>query len=174
MALTQTEAEVQSLLNQTAGKGWTEHVEGTYISEGTAQEFTARAKLECDGTGGATNTTYAPPTGVLWDTTNDKILGAAVGDAYDVRIEFDASNASVGTWFDIEFDIGGAVGVVSARTYTMPKTAGTAITFSVGVPLYSLATFITNGCEIYITPNSGTLKVWNQRVLVKRDFVAAV
>jgi hypothetical protein len=170
--LTQTTAEVQADLDHVEAKGWAEYVDGTYVSFATGLALTTRTKLECDGLGAASNTTYEPAVGPLWDTTNDKLLAYASGDAYDVRIEFKAQNTQPTSLFDVEFDIGGAVGVISERTSVMPKGANTTVNFSIGVPLYSLGTFVSNGCTLYLTPDTGTLTVWDIKIFVKRDFLA--
>jgi hypothetical protein len=177
MALTQTEAEVQILLDQVAQKGWAMYDDDTY-TEGAPLYVTAVAgivKLECDGAGSNTVTSELPlGVSALWDTTNDKILSTGAGNAFDVRIDFKAKNTNITGSFDIFFDIGDPSGIViSARTYTFPKGANTEVQFSIGIPLFSMATFVANGCTVYIDSTVGDTTLYEISIFVKQDYVTA-
>ena len=171
--LTQTTAEVQTAINRIEGEGWAQYVDGTYDVEGSALAITTQTQLPCDGTSGLTVTTYLPDgTAALWDTTLNKIISDTVGAAYDIRVEFQAKTSlATQPTFDVELDIGDPTpNIISGRTTSMPKGANTPVRYSIGIPIYSLATFAANGCKIFITPSGGTMSIWDIRVFVKRDF----
>ena len=175
-ALTQTIEELQTLLDQVEGKGWAIYFDDTY-TVGSPFSVTAVAgivKLQCDGAK-STTVTSELPTGVaaLWDTVNDEIIGVAVGNSYDVRVGFKAKNTNITGSFDILFDIGNPSGqVISARTYTFPKGANTEVQFSIGIPLFSMATFVANGCKVYIDSLIGDTTIYDISIFVKQDYVA--
>ena len=175
MALTQTEAEVQKAINDVEGKGWAVYFDDTY-TVGSPLSVTAaggNVRLECDGAGSNTVTSELPDGVVaLWDTTDDFVIGNNIGDSLDVRIDFKAKNTNVTGSFDILFDIGAPSGVVvTARTYSFPKGANTEVQFSIGVPLFSMATFIANGCKVYIDSIVGDTTIYDISIFIKRDYV---
>jgi len=158
------------------GKGWAVYFDGTHIDIGSAYTVADNESklLPCDGTGGATVTSELPA-GVtaLWDVISDKIIGNNIGDGFDVRIEFDAQTDNQNGAFDIHFDIGNPTGIIiSGRTLTFPKGSGAETHFSVGLPLYSMATFVANGCKVRIDgiAGKGTTSIYNISVFVKRDY----
>jgi hypothetical protein len=173
--LSYTTAKTDSLLLRVNKMGWANYVDSTYTSGAPLTFTNERKKIECNGLGGATELSYLPDgVAALWDTTNDKILSANVGNAFDVRVEFTAEPTTTNAYFDVEFDIGGAVGIVAARTLTCPKGTN-AHSYSVGIPLFSLATFVANGCTIYIdtTDDTLTLNVYDIKVFIKQDYYEA-
>jgi hypothetical protein len=156
--------------------GWEVAFDNTYTSGSPLTIANgARTLLPCDGAGAQSNNTYLP-TGVteLWNTTGNKIISGQVGNAFEVRVQFQCDPASVSAFFDIEFDIGdGAPDVVIAeRTIVAPKQSNV-FTVSMAIPLFSLATFITNGCKIYIN-NTGTvdIDIYDISILIKQDYYA--
>lgn len=174
--LTQTTPEVQTVLDHVEDKGWAIYFDNTYTS-GSPLSVTAaggNVQLECDGAG-ANTVTSELPTGVsaLWDTTNDKLIGTGAGNAYDVRIQFKAKNDNVNGVMDIIFDIGDPSGIVIAqRTYAFPKGANTEVIFSIGIPLFSMSTFVANGCKIWLDSITGDTTIYDIDILIKQDYVA--
>lgn len=92
----------------------------------------------------------------LYDDATGKIKSLNVGDSYIYRLNFKAvpnnSNASI----TIDYDIGGSVGIISEGGARLFKGQGVATPISQTVASYSLGTFFTNGCEIYLTPTHNT------------------
>lgn len=153
--------------------GWASYEDSQYTSGAPLNSSNANTQLTINGLGAGTNTTYLP-VGVteFWNTTSNKIVADELGDAYDVRLDFKADPATASDYAEIVFDIGdggGTVPVVS-RTITFAKTG--ASSFSIGFPIAALASFMTNGCKIYIdTSGSGdAIDIYDISLFIKRDF----
>lgn len=174
--LSYTTAQIDSLLTRTDKMGWEVAFDNTYTSVSPLTiASSARTLLPCDGAGAQSNNTYLP-SGVteLWNTTSNKIVSGQVGNAFEVRVQFQCDPAVTFAFFDIEFDIGdGAPDVVIAeRTITAPKGSDP-FTVSMAIPLFSLATFVANGCKIYIN-NTGasSIDIYDISILIKQDYYA--
>ena len=154
--------------------GWANYEDATYTSSSKLTSANARTQLTIDKQGSGTNTDYLPE-GVtsLWDSTENKITPASVGDAYDLRIDFKIEPQQSTDYAEFELDIGsGSPIIIASRTLTFAKTG--ASSFSVGIPIYCLSTFIANGCKMYIdTSGSGdTVHIYDISLTIKRDFSA--
>lgn len=146
-----------------------------YVDAATAQTFTTTAaKLSIDGLDAATNTAYLPPeirgSGALWDTTNDKITPMKIGDAYSLRVDLPVS-AKTGTPNSLIFqlDIGGGAApttVIVDRDISITRTPP--YTLSVGFPVFSLSTFVTNGGQIFISTDTGTVDILDPTITIVR------
>jgi hypothetical protein len=173
MATPITQTNFEKGVRTSLGMGWANYADTLYTAGSPLIINNARTKLTCDGLGAATNKVYLPD-GVtdFWDAGTNKLIAPRVGDSFEVRINFTAS-ASNQDYFNIEFDIGAPVGVVSAVTLFHPKTA--ALKYSVSKSLFSLSTFITNGCEIYFnttlqTPSGANVSFYDIEIFVRREF----
>jgi len=172
--LVQSAAVYNEIVAQLRAKiGWAIYEDSQYTSVSPLASSNANTQLTINGLGAGTTTTYLP-TGVteLWNTTSNKIVADELGDAYDVRLDFKANPSNASDYAEIVFDIGdggGPVPVVS-RTITFAKTSATS--FSIGFPIAALATFMTNGCKIYIdTSGSGdAVDIYDISLFIKRDF----
>jgi hypothetical protein len=174
--LSYTDTKIDDLLVRVDKMGWEIAFDNTYTS-GSPLTITSgtRQLLPNDGAGANSNNTYLPNgVSALWDTANDKILSGQVGNAFEVRVQFIVDPATTGAFFDLEFDIGtGAPDIVIAElTITAPKGSDP-FTCSVAIPLFSLATFVANGCKIYVN-NTGapSIDIYDIQVLVKQDYYA--
>jgi hypothetical protein len=153
--------------------GWAIYEDSQYNAGAPLTSSNANTQLTINGLGAGTTTTYLP-TGVteLWNTTSNKIIAAELGDAYDVRLDFKADPATASDYAEIVFDIGDGGGTlpVVSRTITFAKTG--ASSFSIGFPIAALASFMTNGCKIYIdTSGSGdAIDIYDISLFIKRDF----
>ena len=131
--------------------GW-----GSYAqSDATAQTITATdSKLVIDGGGTESNSSYLPleirGISELWDTTNNKITPISIGDGYTMRIEGGATPSNV----FIER-------VVSTRKATPYGV-------SVAFPFYSLSDFKTNGGQIFLKTDTGTLTITKRMISIHR------
>jgi len=153
--------------------GWAIYEDSQYNAGAPLTSSNANTQITINGLGAGTHTTYLP-TGVteLWNTTDNKIVADELGDAYDVRLDFKANPATASDYAEIVFDIGDGGGTlpVVSRTITFAKTG--ASSFSIGFPIAALASFMTNGCKIYIdTSGSGdAVDIYDISLFIKRDF----
>lgn len=157
------------------GKGWAVYQDDTYTSGSPLVIASTQSQLTCDGAGSGTNKSYLPD-GVsdFWNTTTNKITPENIGDCYDLRVQFKAKCSTVSAYFDFELDIGGALGIITARTLSSSKGANTEQRYSVGLPVFSLSTFVANGGTIYLnsTDDGTTVSVYDIQILIKRDYKA--
>lgn len=134
------------------------------------------SKIQIDGAGAASNSDYLPREirGVseLWDTINDKITPINVGDAYDVRIDLTIdSKTSSPTYIQFDLDIGGGASptiIVVQQILVVAKTPPYSL--SIGFPIFSLATFMANGGQLFVSTDVGTLTIGKRQIFIKRDF----
>jgi hypothetical protein len=166
-----TKAEANCL----TGKGWAVYEDDTYTVGSPLVIASARTKLTNDGAKAGTNKDFLPD-GVadFWDTTLNKILAQTIGDALDIRIQFKAKCSTVSAYFDFEIDIGGSLNVITARTLSSSKGANNEQRYSVGLPLFTLATFVANGGTIYLNSidDGTTVSVYDIQIFIKRDYAA--
>lgn len=163
-----------------SGSGvWTLHRDtgwGNYndLSSGSQVFNTTASKLQIDGGGSESSSSYLPRSirgsSELWDTTNDKITPIAVGDAYTVRLNLSiASKTGSPNYLNLELDIGGLtspsnvilvkpLSTLSSTPYEMSNT------FSI----YTLSTFLANGGQIFLSTDTGTVTVDDASVLITR------
>lgn len=154
--------------------GW-----GYYKDNASAQTFnTTHAKLSIDGAGSATNVTQLPlvirGSGALWDTTNDKITPVVAGDSYDIRIDLPVT-AKTGSpsSLSLQLDIGGGATpttVIVEKELSLNNTPP--YTLNVAFPIFSLSTFKTNGGQLFIGTDTGTVDITAPAVFIKRDHAA--
>jgi len=141
--------------------GW-----GYYKDNSSAQTIGSTAvKLSIDGAGSTTSTVYLPyeirGTGNLWNTTTDKITPINIGDAYDVRLDLPVTGKS-GTpaIVTLELDIGGGgtptIVVVELDT---PTSKTPPYNISIAFPIFCLTTFNTNGGQIFMHTDTGSIDV---------------
>ena len=155
--------------------GWG-YYKDSETSPATLAITTTPTKLLIDGAHANSETGYLPREirGIsdLWDTTNDNIIGINEGDSYDARIDLEitgkVSNPNV---LIITLDIGGGVGITipiveeEVPIAKTPPFSGSAV-----FPFFSLTTFITNGGQIFIATDTGSVTVSARAIFIKRDF----
>jgi len=130
-------------------------------------------QITIDGLGPVNETTYLP-IGVtsLWNSTTNKITPAKLGDAYDIRVDFEVDATSVNYYANFIVDIGTDVSPnpIVNRSITFQKTGVSS--FSVGFPVGVKSDFMTNGARLFIdTSGSGsTIQLSNVDLFIKRDF----
>ncbi len=152
------------------GLGWAFYTEGTAITQGTAQAITAdtRTQLLNDGLGGATHEGQIQDMVTPWSSNK---LNVELDCSYSVRLTFkgEIATGASGEHFDIELDIGGAIGVTWSATSVFPKGANEPHGFEFSIPLFARSTFVANGGTFYVTP-SVNMDLWDARVLVGRVY----
>lgn len=147
---------------------------GYYLDGGASQSIsTTESLIAIDKAGTATNETALPRVirgvGTLWAT--DKITPVAVGDAYEIRLDVPVT-AKGGAPAEVTFtfDIGGsnfASAISIVKTY-YPTGKAAPYTISLSTTLFTAATFVANGCQIWAATDTGTLTVLNPAILITR------
>ena len=135
---------------------------------------TTESKMVIDGLGSESESGYLPleirGVSELWDTTNDKITPIAIGDGYTMRLDLTIS-AKTGSPNGLDFilDIGGGAtpsNIFIERVISTLKS--TPYKVSVAFPFYSLSTFKTNGGQIFLKTDAGTLSVTTRELSIHR------
>jgi len=163
--------DVLDSLDPITGHMW-QHYEDNQYLVGTKKAIAAgvRTKLTINGD----QRTEISPNGYspIWDTTDNKITPYAISDFYTVRLDIRGWSDTLPTnHFDIEMDIGGAIGVVAADTGVFIKGAATEQHFNFSSQFFVGSTFLVNGAEIYITP-LGDASFWEARITISRVYKA--
>jgi hypothetical protein len=131
-----------------------------------------KTQLTIDGLGTTTETSYLPANVTsLWDSTANIITPEKLGDAYDLRIDFEATPTNINDYANLIIDIGGGGSIpIVNRSVTFVKTGVSS--FSVGFPISAMTDFLTNGGKIFFdTSVSGSnVSVSNIVLFIKRDF----
>jgi hypothetical protein len=132
----------------------------------------SKTQLTIDTLGTTTETSYLPANVTsFWNTTTNRITPAKLGDAYDIRIDFEATPSNVNDYANLILDVGDGVNIpLVNRSISFLKT-GTS-SFSVGFPIAAMNEFLTNGGRIFFdTSVSGSsVSVANIVLFIKRDF----
>lgn len=151
--------------------GW-----GNYAqSAATAQTITTiDSKLVIDGGGAASNSSYLPleirGISELWDTTNNKITPIAIGDGYTMRIDLEITGKTGNpNGLDFSLDIGGGAAPTNVFIERVISTLkATPYRVSVAFPFYTLSDFKTNGGQIFLKTDTGTLTIATRELSIHR------
>ena len=165
--------DIQELELIQDAKGWAYYDDSTYTSGSPLNIDNARTAISIDGAGPTSESRFLPGDGELWDTSNNLIIGRNLGDVLTVRLDFKGVANNNNSYFDIEFDIGsGSPNVIVSKTRVARKGSGNEQRYSITVQLYTLDTFITNGCKIYLdTTGSGhDYDFYDFGILVERTY----
>lgn len=135
---------------------------------------TTASKLQIDGGGSSTNENYLPleikGSDSLWDIANDKITPINIGDSYSVRLDFEVTGETGSpTDITIQLDIGGDV-TPTIPIVTRYSTAGKSTPYNVSIafPIFCLSTFKTNGGQIFIDVDTGSITVASRGIFITR------
>lgn len=153
--------------------GWGHYVEDQTVAS-TQAINTTYSKLQIDGGASTSESGYLPyeirGVSELWDTVNNKILPIGVGDGYTMRLDLEIT-AKTGSPTEIIFqlDIGGGAAptiVIVEGFRATGKTPPYSIT--AGLPFHSLATFNTNGGQIFLKVDTGTITLTKRAISIHR------
>ena len=153
------------------GSGW-----GYYKGDGAGQTIgTTATKMTCDGAGATSETGYLPlairGSSDLWNTSTNKITPIQVGDAYNLRLDLPiTAKGGSPSILTMQLDIGGGASpsiVIVERDISVSKTAP--FNISVGFPIFCLTTFVTNGGQIFLKTDSGTVTVTKPAIYLALD-----
>ncbi len=151
--------------------GWASYAQ----SIATAQTITSTdSKLVIDGGGAESNSSYLPleirGISELWDATNNKITPISIGDGYTMRIDFEITGKTGNpNGLDISLGIGGGAtpsNVITERVVSTLKAVPYNI--SVAFPFYTLSDFKTNGGQIFLKTDTGTLTITARMISIHR------
>lgn len=152
--------------------GW-----GYYKDNGAGQSIgTTATKMTCNGGDGTSNTAHLPfvirGTGNLWDTSTNKITPVASGDAYTVLLALPISaKTGAPTLLNVALDIGGGASPTNV-IYEQDVNATKATPFAqyVTIPINTLAAFLTNGGQIFLKVDTGTVTVLNPAITIYMEY----
>lgn len=147
--------------------GWASYVDGLYTSASplvfTATNWTTlvnhcntiiQTQMPCD-------------LDSMYSRADTGIIGL-VGDGYSVNIEFKARpNTANTTYIDVGINIGGAVGLVYPRTYTLAKGNNVEQFVSISTSVYSLDTWAANSGKIQLK-TSDSVDIYDYRLVIHR------
>ena len=167
-AFTKVKANEEALFN-VGGWGYYQDDASSNITVSTSDTL-----LTINGLGTNTSNSYLPLEirGIsdLW--SSNKMNAISIGDSYDLRLDFTvASKTCTPTYLDMAFDIGGGVSPtipIVQRTISLNKTPPYSI--SIGFPLFSLSTFVSNGGQIFMKTDTGSLDISARAIFIKRDY----
>ena len=171
--LTRDATETDRLLTKVDKQGWANYSDTAYTIGSPLTVNNARVQLTVNGLGGATEDGYLPAQSTaLWSTNSNYIISDNIGNAYDIRVQFTGDPVGITERIDLEFDIGGAgTNIITTRTISAPK-GGDAADFSTTTALFSLGTFVTNGCKVYLnsTGDGSNWSIYDISIFVKQDY----
>jgi hypothetical protein len=153
-------------------QGW-----GFYEHSGAGQVInTGDVQLAINGSGVNSNTSYLPAeirgSDHLWDTATNFITPIAVGDAYHLRIvlPITAKTGSPNT-LTLTLDIGGSTSITQGIFSTVfDATPSVPYEHGSGFPTFVSSDFFNNGCQIFLSTDTGTVTVTNPEIFIRRDF----
>ena len=151
---------------------------GSYIdsetSPATQTITTSESKLLIDGAASSSNSLYLPlqirGISELWDVTNNKINAINIGDGYTMRLDFEIeSKSGAPKGIDIILDTGGGATptiIELERTISVSKIAPYKV--SIAFPYFTLSNFKTNGGQIFLKTDSGSVIISNRKISIHR------
>ncbi len=154
--------------------GWAVYYDALHTASNPLTVNNERKQLTCDGLGSLTNKAYLPRNVVdLWDGVGGKVLATGVGDCYTVRLQYNFTSLDNNAQLDVEFDIGGDSEVlILDETIVKAKGVGGIQRASVNKSIYSLDTFLENGCKIYIN-TTNEIDIYDVIVFVQKTYDAS-
>ena len=135
---------------------------------------TTPSLLVIDGAGATSTSAYLPyeirGISELWDVATNKIKPIDIGDGYTMRVDLNiTAKGATPTELVMQLDVGGAASptiVIVERIISTGKTPP--YTVSVGFPFFTLTNFNTNGGQIFLSTDSGTVTLTNRQISIHR------
>ena len=136
---------------------------------------TTPSKFQSDALGSGSNSDYLPlqirGISELWDAINDKITPIGVGDTYDVSINLEILT-KIGAPKDLIVtpDIGGAAGITIPIPGAIVPVETSLVPFTLPIyfKVFSLATFLLNGAQIFLATDAGTITIGARSIFIER------
>lgn len=181
VAGTNTAVRVGTLLDENLesldtiiGNLWEFNLDGTYVAQPSGLAIAAgiRTKLTVDGTGDAQKSPNFA--GNLWNTVTNKFEPFVANDLYMMRLAITGeSDLAATNRFEVEFDVGGATGVIGRETGVFAKGAGSPQSFNFVSNFFAGGDFLTNGGEIFVTPLADAT-FWEIAITISRTYTPIV
>ena len=174
-----TASNKQVYLADGAGSGSWDHLHGgwgNYDDNAAEQTFnTTAAKLSVNGSGSESNSSYLPRSirgsAELWDTVDDKITPANVGDSYTAVINLPVTSRTSANYLELELDIGGGATpstVLATKRVECDRAAP--FNLSITLPFFCLSTFLTNGGQLFLKTDVGSVGVTAPSIFITQNF----
>lgn len=150
--------------------GWGLYTDTVY-TEGSPLTVTAGTTVALPNNKGSVIETHLPDdVTTFYDGT--RVRSQNIGDGLEVRVNFKAKTTSNTGAFAVAFDIsalGDGSNVITERANSFVRGTNTEQAYSFTTGLFSLDTFIANGCLISFESITGTSSVYDISYLIKRD-----
>lgn len=149
--------------------GWAHYFDNAYTS-GSPLALSAgvRTKVTINGLGAGTDNSQVADGDVnYWNTSTNKVTPAALNDLYEVTLRFKATTTASKPYFDIEFDVGGGVGVATSVTREVIKGSSAVNWFDLTSQFHTSSTFLANGAEIYFN-SSATINIYDINIMISK------
>lgn len=157
--------------------GWGQYQDSRRTVGTPTQTLTAgvRTKWICDGSFLTVEKLPSDALAPLWNITTNKVAPIAAFDLYTLRCGFFAENyGGTNPYIEFALDIGAPIGEITWRNVSLNK-GGAVVKTSIAFPVFSGATFLANGGEIYLTyQGTGTCDIYANDILITRDQKAYV
>ena len=143
------------------------------VATPTINVTTVPTLLLIDGLGADSESGFLPRAirGISQLWTSNAITPVVLGDSYDLRVDIEVSAKSGGVAaLILQLDIGGGAApsvVIVERSISVSKTAP--FTVSIGFPIFCLATFISNGGQIFVSTDTNSLTIASRAIFVSRN-----
>lgn len=112
------------------------------------------------------------PIGVssFYNESDTTIIGVNSGDAYLLRVSFKASSSINNGRAELLLDIGASPQriIILGRNIGLSRGSNVTQTISSTSSIYSLNTFVANGCKVKIYADDGNISVWDISFLITR------
>lgn len=165
-----TVEEVLEEIVDSASGGWS-----MFEDAGTSAQTVSStaAIISIDGLGSGNDTTHKPDSigsDDLWDTTNNKVVPAFVGDVYSLRLVCPiTAQASSPTIIRLQVDVGsGATPTDVILDKYCPIVLATNHDFMVEFTLPVDSNFVSNGAKLYLSTDVGTVDIDGSSLLITR------
>lgn len=156
------------LINKT-DLGWIQFQDTTYDSVSPLAILTGVRTVLPNDAGNVLDVVSMVGAAALWDNSTNTFEPDNSGDLYDFRLQFTVDPAVNNRNLQIELDIGGAVGVIWDKTIRLARGAGVNTRVTETMQLYTLATFIANGGQIFVTCD-GDIDVYDIVFVIERKY----
>ena len=151
--------------------GWSFHQDSQYTQIAPQTATNQRIKLSCDSLGAISNLEQVPagvPIGFYNSATN-AIEPTAAGDYLGYRITMQATPSNSQVTATLQLQIEDTVPVIiGSSLITFPTSAERLITMETSS--FVIANYIANGASLYLEAESGSVSVYDTRILVIRHY----
>lgn len=168
-ALSDIDTRINNFDQNSQHRGW-EQVSDTQYTVGSRLIIPNNTRtLIPNNAGSILNPQIPQDITTFWDPINNRFLPDRNGDFYHLRLSFSTTADKNNAQGVVELDIGGSQGVIWSSDIFYTKGANVVIDTAFAIPVYTLATFIANGGQFYIT-TSENATVYDIQLLIFRTY----